>query len=182
MLKLSENPPIRTPGVDCVSGLDQPWWVAHTRTRQEKALAWDLCRRGVGYFLPMVERETFSGGRRRQNLYPLFTSYLFFNGDGHVRRDVLATNRVANVLPVRARDEFVEEIAALEQALLTGASLQLHPRLTHGTRCRVVKGPMRGVEGTILEDADATRLVLHVSLLGQGASLEISADFLEPTD
>jgi hypothetical protein len=41
---------------------------------------------------------------------------------------------------------------------------------------------MVGLEGTIVSRAKMTRLVLSISALGQGASLEIDADLLEPID
>jgi len=77
MLKISENPPILPPEVKTVSELTGQWWVAHTKSRFEKAFAWDLLRRGIGYFLPLVERVRVSGGRHRRVLAPLFPSYVF---------------------------------------------------------------------------------------------------------
>jgi len=74
MLKLSDNPAILTPEVDSLTKLAGTWWIAHTRPRFEKVFAWDMLKRGIGYFLPMREKITFSGGRKRRVLVPLFTS------------------------------------------------------------------------------------------------------------
>lgn len=65
MLKLSENPAILTPEVQSLNELTGTWWVAYTKPRFEKAFAWDMLSRGIGYFLPMREKITFSGGRKR---------------------------------------------------------------------------------------------------------------------
>ena len=158
------------------------WWVAHTRARQEKALAWDLLRAEIDYFLPLVERETFSGGRRRRNLYPLFSNYLFFCGDGYTRHAILETNRVANVIAVHEQEPFVAQITSVERALASQAALELYPGLAQGKRCRVARGPMKGIEGVIVDTSKQMRLVLEVSILGQGASLEIGPDLLEPLE
>src|SRR5438105_2419012 len=76
MLRVEENPPAQSPVVEDLASAPGRWWVAHTRSRCEKALAWDLLRRGIVYFLPMVERVRMSGGRKRRFLLPLFPSYL----------------------------------------------------------------------------------------------------------
>ena len=72
MLKVSENPPRMHPGAGTLTDLAGTWWVAHTKARSEKALAWDLLRRDIGYFLPLLGRVRFSGGRKRRVLMPLF--------------------------------------------------------------------------------------------------------------
>ena len=36
-----------------------------------------------------------------------------------------------------------------------------------------------GTEGVVIEEARRTRLVLHVEILGRGASVEIERDLLE---
>ena len=74
MLRLSDSPPVLTPGVQSLKDLCGRWWVGHTKSRFEKAFAWDLLRRGIGYFLPMVERVRISGGRKRRLMAPLFPS------------------------------------------------------------------------------------------------------------
>ena len=182
MLKPSDNPPQLLPGLERVSDTAGPWWVAHTKARVEKALAWELTAKKVPYFLPMARRTQMSGGRRRTALLPLFTSYVFFCGDDRARGDVLTTRRVCQILPVRQRDAFVRELASVHAALQADPELKLYPFAVVGRRCRVAKGPMRGVEGVIVQDNDVTRLVLQVAVLGQGAVLEIDAAFLEDCD
>ena len=49
-----------------------------------------------------------------------------------------------------------------------------------GQRCRVAAGPLRGIEGTMVRKDGRTRVVLHISTLGVGASLCVEADLLEP--
>ena len=76
--KLSENPPMRPATCQTIRDLTGPWWVAHTKARVEKAFAWDLVAAGINYFLPLVRHTSFSGGRKRLGMLPLFPSYVFF--------------------------------------------------------------------------------------------------------
>ena len=180
MLKLSENPAILTPDVESVRNLTGTWWAAYTKPRFEKALAWDLYGRGIGYFLPMREKVIFSGGRKRRVMVPLFMSYLFFCGTEQDRYTALSTNRICQTIDVGNQEGLVAELANIERALITKAIIDNYPRLPRGSRCRIASGPMTGIEGVIIcrEDAKA-RMVLEVTIHGQGAVLEIDADLLE---
>lgn len=170
------------PATSTITDVESNWTVAYCRPRQEKALGWDLFRRGVNYFLPMVLRETSSGGRRRRNLYPLFPSYLFFAGDELDRLAVLKTERVVRLIEIDDAEQarFRDEISALETALACAPdSIELYPRLVPGALVRITAGPMRGVEGVVLQAHNKRKLWLGVSVLGVGATVEIHADLVE---
>ncbi len=182
MLKFAENPPTLPSTVCSVADLSGDWWVAHTKARNEKALAHELNVSGIGYYLPMVERTKMSGGRKRRLMLPLFTSYVFFCGGPDERYSALATDRVCQVIPVVEQSKFVTELVAVERAIGSKLELDLHSFAVIGRRCRVTAGPLQGTTGTIIRRDNRTRLVLWVSMLGRGASLEIDADLLEPVD
>jgi hypothetical protein len=182
MLKFADNPPMRPPAVDSVAAFAGEWWVAHTKPRFEKALAFDLLALGVAYYLPLVERVTVSGGRKRRALMPLFPSYLFFCGAVEAKYAALATSRVVQVIHARDRARFVAEIVAVEMAIARNARLDLYPFAVIGTRCRVRSGPLIGIEGTIVRRDDRAMLVLNVGMLGTAAALEMDAELLEPVE
>jgi hypothetical protein len=182
MLKLDENPPILHDRFADIAAIEGSWWVAHTKSRFEKALAWELIAHDIPYFLPMSQRTAIWGGRRRKVLTPLFPSYVFFCGDSDARVRAMSSHRICQLLPVRDRERFVEELTALHTALQSGAELDLYPSLAVGKKCRVARGPMQGVEGIVVRKHSASRLVLQISMLGQGASLEIDPAFLECLD
>jgi transcription antitermination factor NusG len=182
MLRPQDNPPMIWPLGARLSEIDSPWRVAYCKPRQEKALATDLRRREIPYFLPMVQRETSSGGRRRQNLYPLFPSYLFFASDERERLAALRTDRIVQVIEVNEAEQsrFRQEIASLEIALQHFPdSIELYPRLVPGARVRITSGPMRDIEGIVLQAQNKRKLWLGVSVLGVGATVEIHADLVE---
>lgn len=182
MLKLSENPPILSPSVETLTELTGRWWVAHTRARCEKAFAWDLLRRGIGHFLPMVEQVRISGGRRRRVLAPLFPSYVFFCGDLDDRYAAMTTNRLSRTIEAHDQTRLVSELAAVERALSGKAELDPYPFAAVGRRCRIKAGPFRGLEGVVVHRNRVARLVLEIDILGRGAAMEIDAALLEPVD
>ena len=179
MLKLSENPPILWPPVETLAELDGRWWVAHTRARAEKALAWDLHRRGIGYFLPMSERVRMSGGRKRRVVLPLFPSYVFFCGSADARYAAMTTNRICQTIEVPDQAGLIDELAAIKKALDGNVELDSYPQVAEGRRCRVTAGPLKDLEGIVIQRCNKARLVLQVDFISQGAVMEIDADLLE---
>lgn len=192
MLKLRHNPPVRptltSAAADVTSVRDfvGDWWIAHTKARNEKAFAWDLLRRRVGYFLPMVEKITFSGGRKRCNLAPVFGGYVFFCGTNEDRYEAMCTGRLCNAIAVRNPQQLVAELAQIEIALQASADLELYPQLAIGRRVRVSAGPMQGIFGTILArragDETSRTIILNIGVLGQGAAISIAPSLLVPVD
>jgi transcription antitermination factor NusG len=179
LLKVTENPPIIWPEVTTIRDFAGRWWVAHTKSRNEKALAHDLIAKKVSYFLPMTWNVQRRSGRTLRSLLPLFGGYLFFTGEEQARLEALRTNRVANTIEVKNQQKLVGELVQIEQALRVGAPLVPHKYLKVGQHCRVIGGPLMDLQGLIVKAKNAMRLVLQVDMLGQAASMEIDMDMIE---
>jgi len=182
MLKPSENPPMLWPEAKSIADFEGNWWVAHTKSRNEKALAGQLVNRHVPYFLPMHWKASKSRGRTIRSLLPLFPGYLFFCGGDDERLEVLKTNRTANILPVEDQARLVQELLPIETLLKLGKTVIPHEYLKVGQKCRVIAGPLQGTEGIVVATPKETRLVLQVDMLGQAASVEIASDMIEKLD
>ena len=179
MLKESDNPPLVFPPESPINEFPGLWWVAHTKSRNEKALANDLITRNVRYFLPMTWSITKRSRRTFKSLLPLFAGYVFFCGEDDCRLEVLKTNRVANIIDVTDQETFVSELSQIDQALRTGLPLIPHNFIKKGQWCRVIAGPLLGLEGIVQDVKNMKRLILQIDLLGQAASVEIDLDMIE---
>jgi len=182
LLKVNENPPIIWPEEKSVRDFTGLWWVAHTKSRNEKALAQDLICKDISYFLPMSWKIRRRIGRTTRSLLPLFGGYLFFCGGESQRIELLRTNRVANLIEVKDQQRLVKELLQIEQALRVGAPLVSHKYLKVGQHCQVIAGPLANLQGIIVKAKNTTRLVLQVDMLGQAASVEIDTDMIEFLD
>jgi transcriptional antiterminator RfaH len=158
------------------------WWVAHTKSRNEKALAHDLVAKDVSYFLPMTWKVRRRSHRTIRSLLPVFTGYLFFCGEENERLSLLRTNRVANLIEVKDQQKLLGELLQIEQAVHAGAPLTRHEYIKIGQKCRVIAGPLLGLEGIVVTAKNAARLVLQIDMLGQAASVEIDTDVIEVID
>jgi transcriptional antiterminator RfaH len=182
LLKVGENPPIVWPEGKSLSDFTGLWWVVHTKSRNEKALAKELVQKDIGYFLPMSWKVWRRRGRTIRSLLPLFSGYLFFCGKESQRIEVLRTNRVANLLTVKDQQRLLDELSQIEQALRTGVTMTSHRYIKAGQYCRVIGGPLAGLHGIVVKTRDTTRLLLQVDMLGQATSVEIDTDMIEVVD
>ena len=182
MLKVSENPPIIWPQAESIRDFSGQWWVVHTRSRNEKALAHDLISKNISYFLPMSWKVSRRSRRTVRSLLPLFGGYLFFCGQEEQRVELLRTNRVANLIEVIDQETLLDELVQVDQALRAGAPLTPYKYIKKGQRCRVIAGPLIGMEGIVVRSKNAIRLVLQIDMLGQAASVEIDIDMIEVLD
>ncbi len=182
MLKVTENPPIIWPQAESIRDFEGQWWVVHTRSRNEKALAQDLISKDISYFLPMSWKVSRKSRRTTRSLLPLFNGYLFFCGKENERVELLKTNRVAHLIEVDNQQKLLDELVQVNQALQSGAPLTPHNYIKKGQRCRVIAGPLMGLEGIVVRSNNAVRLVLQIDILGQAASVEIDVDMIEVLD
>lgn len=156
------------------------WWVAHVRSRQEKSLARHLHQQEVRYYLPQREQRARRRGKIRSSFLPLFTGYLFFQGDVSDRVAALKSNLVVSVLDVFDPRLLHEELRNLWRLQTTGALLVPHPYLGPGDRIEVVDGPFRGYRGTVVREKGCCRLVVSISLLRQSVAAELGRDAVVP--
>ena len=179
MLKLSDNPPMLFPLDTPLAGIPGQWWVARTKSRNEKALAWWLHQSSIAYYLPMREKVTRHKGRVLRSLLPLFSGYLFFSGTEEQRIISLTSNRIAQLLEVADQEQLIGDMSAIHEAISKGVSLDPHPYLKQGDRCRVTSGSLAGLEGILVRKKGVARLVLQIDMLGQAAATEVDADLVE---
>ena len=171
-----------TPTLHASGPQEHRWVVLHTKARQEKAVARHLEASGLTYDLPLVQRVTLTRGRKHRSEVPLFSGYVFLKGEKQDAYDAVATKRVCNIIEVKDQDALEHELTRIHDAIRSGLPIEEFPRIAVGTRCRVMKGPLQGVEGVVIEEARRTCLVLHVEILGRGAAVEIERDLLESID
>lgn len=179
-LKAEKNPPICFPeDLFSTSNRDQSdkvWWVARTKSRQEKALAWDFASRKMEYFLPLVSKPQKCRDRIRSSVVPLFNGYMFFRGTLSDRQKALQTGRVAQVLEVDDQEGLCRELHHISWAASKKIALKLCDFVKRGQRVRIIDGPFKGLEGVVKQQKNRVRLVLTVGAIRQAASVEIELD------
>jgi len=158
---------------------ERPWWVAHVRSRQEKALARYLKHFHVPFYLPLRERRIRRSGRTYTSHLPLFASYVFMRGSRDDRVDALRSELVVRMLDVEDQRLLTRELQQLHALQERGLTLVAHPYVAPGDRVRVAEGPFKGYEGSVLRKKGLLRLVVSVSTLRRSLAVELDRDALD---
>lgn len=169
---------------DAVGVPERHWFVAVLKNRSEKATAQKLSGMGVECYLPMQEEvHVWKNGKKAKVERVLIPSKIFIHCTEKERRELVtlpfifrfmtdiagrASRRLA-VVPAK-------EIERLK--FMLGASdgrVTFTEQFVKGQKIEVIRGPFRGLQGVVLQDANAgvSRLYVNIDMLGS-ASVEIN--------
>lgn len=154
------------------------WVVAHTRPRQEKAVARELFAAGVPFYLPCDRRRVKVRKKVVTSRPPLFGGYVFVRvaGDDSDDRDRDRTRvhynpRVASVLPVPDQSQLWADLRRVQKVLDLGEPVTPERTLEPGTPVTVRTGPLTGTNGVVVKAAGGFKFVVRVDFIRQGLSV-----------
>src|SRR6266508_1879488 len=177
---LKREPEFFPEGIFGLAEADFPWWVAHTRSRQDKALARYLFPLGVPFYLPHREQRTRRAGRTLVSHLPLFPGYVFFRGSAAHRQAALRSNLIFKVLDVGDQGLLARELLQVRQFQEAGADLVPYCDLVAGDPVRIADGPFKGYRGIVLRTQGRLRLLVSISMLRQSVAVEFERDVIVP--
>jgi transcription antitermination factor NusG len=154
------------------------WYVAYVITRHEKAVADQLLRRSVEAFVPLYRAVHYWNKRRAEVELPFFPSYAFVHIAPCERLRVLEVPGVVRIVSFNGIFASLpdEEIEALRAALSLRRS-QPYPYFVSGERVRIRAGALKGLEGIVVKEKNASRLIVSVDFIQRSVRIE-----LEPCD
>ena len=162
--------------------LDRHWYAVFTFPQHEKAVANHLAMREIESFLPTYERVRVWKNRQRKKIVsPLFPTYLFVHIDSGDRTKILQSPGVIRLVgngsgSIPLLDSEIEFI----RSSFCERRVEPFSDLPVGTRVRIKRGPMQGVQGTLVRKSDCLRFVITLELINQHAAIQVGADELEP--
>jgi transcription antitermination factor NusG len=149
--------------------------------RKEKIAAQTLRERGFEDFLPLYTSSRRWSDRMKKVESPLFPGYVFCRFEIRARATLLKTPGVISIVGFgKVPEPIVDaEIAALQTVCRAGLKAMPYPNPKIGSKVRIEEGPLKGLEGILVEDKK-TRLVLSLSLLKRSVAVEINRDWIAP--
>jgi transcription termination/antitermination protein NusG len=155
------------------------WYALYTRSHCEQLVYEQLTAKGFHLFLPRIDIWSRRGGTRHLISVPMFPGYLFLRHaiDKISYIEVRKARGLVRILGERW-DKLIAvpdaEIDAIQTSLQASVPVMPHPYLREGQRVRITQGPLRGVEGILLQSKPAKGLlILSVGLLQRSIAVEI---------
>ncbi len=152
----------------------------YCRPRCEKRVAEYCDSKGYIRYLPLVNKTHRYGKRVRAYSSPVFAGYVFVYSDISSLAHLRQHQRVANVLDVRDQMTLVTQLEHIKTALDLDQAFELMPHLSVGMKAIVQAGPLKGIEGFVVQLKNKTRIVLNIDLIQRAMAIEIDAECLLP--
>jgi transcription antitermination factor NusG len=161
---------------------DIRWYALTVRHQHERQVERLLRAQGWESLSPVYRSQRQWSDRVKEVELPLFSGYVFARFGLQDRARVEDTPGVAQIVkfnglmaPLQDR-----EIAEIQTLAGSGARLSPWPYLRAGDRVRVERGPLRGLEGTLLRDGPDARFVVSVELLQRSVAAEMDPSMVVP--
>lgn len=161
-----------------LSTADAPWEIAHLRSRQEKSVARLLLDGGKPFYLPQIRQTTKRAGRTFVSHLPLFPGYIFLRRVDGLRQTLWRTSAVANMIKVPDQEQLTAELLQIRELQASGASLVPMMDLYPGDPVQVMEGAFSGYHGIVMEQRNALRLIVSVTILRKSVTVEFPYEVL----
>jgi transcription antitermination factor NusG len=159
-----------------------PWYALQVRTRYERIVAEYLTGFDYEWFLPVCKNLKRWSDRVKEVEVPLFPGYLFCRFDVQNRLPILKIPGVVQVVGYNRQPVSVDEqeIAAIQTLVASGVPNQPCSFVEIGDRVQIASGPLRGLQGILVESRGRNKFVLSVSLLQRSVAVEIDSMSVTP--
>jgi transcription antitermination factor NusG len=157
------------------------WYAVYTVVRHEKVVHQSLIDKGVYTFLPLMEVVNRWKDRNKKVSLPLFPGYLFINTDLSDKLSVLKTKGVVRILGFNGDPYPVpyHQIENIQKLVSSNLYYDPYKYYVQGKDVIVVRGPLEGAKGKIIERRGNYRLILAVDLIRSAVSVEVDIDDVE---
>ncbi len=157
------------------------WFAVYTCANHEKRVAAHLGARGVEHFLPLYRSRRVWKDRRVFLELPLFPGYLFARFALPERLRVLDVPGVVRLVGFNGQPYPLaeSEVETLRSGIHSAPRIEPYPYLTAGSRVRIARGPLAGMQGILVRRKNVCRVVLSLELIARSAAVEVDAADIE---
>ena len=155
------------------------WFVAHTRPRCEKSLVRYCDREGLETVVPLFKSVKKYRGKTVTFEKPVFANYVFLRITSAQRQKVFQNGHVANLLDVPDQLEFERQLQDILDALESDLEIVLAPEIKRGSKVKIIRGPLRGMEAWVEKRTGKIQVHLRLDFIGQGVAATLEADEVE---
>jgi len=164
-----------------LNSLSPSWYALQIRSRFEKMAAKQLSDKGYEVYLPLLTSKRPWSDRIKTVEMPLFPGYVFCRFDVQDKLPVLVVPGVLAIVAVGRNPAAIpaSQIDAVRQVLASQLHCRSCPLVEAGQRIVVARGPLAGLEGTVVRVKSELRLTLSLPLLQRSIAVEIDRDCID---
>jgi transcription antitermination factor NusG len=149
-----------------------PWFAAYVKPKHEKMVAMLLCGKGHETFLPTYRRQH---KRSKHFDLPLFPGYVFCRCEWSNMLSVLSTPGVFSIvgngrIPEPVPEEEIENVRRMIQSDLSPCPW---PYVSEGHEVSLTSGPLRGLQGHIIDTSQEKWLVVSLQILRRSVAVKL---------
>jgi|SRR5579859_5185593 len=158
------------------------WFALQVRRGCETHVGTLLHQKGYEPFVPTYRCKRKWSDRWKNVELPLFTGYVFCKFSIEVRAPIITTTGVIRIVGTRSQPVPVEnsEIEAVRAVITSGFRTQPHPYPAVGSKVRIAKGPLSGVEG-VLTGHRGQYLVVSIHAIQGSVAVVVDGDSVAPS-
>ena len=156
------------------------WIAVYTKPRHEKSVEKNLKNKGYEVYLPMLKERRKWSDRKKWVLFPLFRSYIFVKIEIKNSLFVLKTPGVVKIVKFRRKISVIpyDIIKSIRLMIEGGYSPEATDYFIKGNPVQIKDGPLKGIEGEVVEVDKKNRLIIKVDAIQHSISIKIDRAYL----
>jgi transcription antitermination factor NusG len=157
------------------------WIAVYTKSRHEQIVINELNKKNIESYCPMFKERRQWSDRKKWVHFPLFRSYVFANIEIKENIYVLQTIGVNKIVQFQKKISIIpnQVIDNIKNIIKGGYKVEQADYFIKGDEVCVVSGPLKGLDGVVLDLRGANKIIIKIEAIQQALSVEISSDRLK---
>ena len=157
------------------------WIAVYTKSRHEQIVVNELNKKNIESYCPMFKERRQWSDRKKWVHFPLFRSYVFANIEINENIYVLQTIGVNKIVKFQEKISIIPDqvIDNMKNIIEGGYNVEQTDYFIKGDEVRVVSGPLKGLDGVVLDLRGANKIIIKIEAIQQAFSVEISSGLIK---
>ena len=157
------------------------WIAVYTKSRHEQIVVNELSKKNIESYCPMFKERRQWSDRKKWVYFPLFRSYVFANIEIKENIYVLQTIGVNKIVKFQEKISIIPDqvIDNIKNIIEGGYNIEQADYFIKGDEVRVVSGPLKGLDGVVIDLRGANKIIIKIEAIQQAFSVEISSGLLK---
>jgi len=157
------------------------WIAVYTKSRHEQIVVNELSKKNIESYCPMFKERRQWSDRKKWVHFPLFRSYVFANIEINENIYVLQTIGVNKIVKFQEKISIIPDqvIDNIKNIIEGGYNIEQADYFIKGDEVRVVSGPLKGLDGVVIDLRGANKIIIKIEAIQQAFSVEISSGLIK---